>query len=114
MNIENQFKCKKINLPWKVADDEDEQTITAGALTTLVININRTSMADLINHDTSSSTSKGQIEQLNSLEGDVDADETETGYENLRIKKKDSKKNMSYLKEVLNLKRSKNKQVEHS
>lgn len=56
-----------LNPFYQVIDDEDEHTITAGAVTTLIVNIERTNMADLINNDTSSK-SINQVESLNSLE----------------------------------------------
>lgn len=57
----------------KVIDDEDEHTITAGALTTLVIKLERTSMGDLINREETISKIS-QVEQLNSLEAGDDED----------------------------------------
>lgn len=59
-----------------VIDDEDEHTITAGALTTLIINLKRTSLATLIGKDDSDvsklASNHHVVEQLNSLEAGED------------------------------------------
>lgn len=66
MRVCSYYPLVDMDVKVKIIDDEDEHTITAGALTTLIVTLNRTNLSTLIGQE-DSATSK--VEQLNSIEG---------------------------------------------